>query len=101
MKTVAMLTLLAAIHAVESDKGLNTKCGGNEYQITHACVDDVNRICRKHRFYIRLEYKDVLDPVKSRVIALTYMSHSGDRNRTRTGTEPTAKVYALIFHLGC
>lgn len=29
MKTVAMLTLLAAIHAVESDKGRNPRCGGN------------------------------------------------------------------------
>ena len=29
MKTVAMLTLLAAIYAVESDKGRNQRCGGN------------------------------------------------------------------------
>ena len=100
MKTVAMLTLLAAIHAVESDKGGNPKCGGNEYQITHACVDDVNLICRQHRFYHRFVYKDVLDPVKSRGIALIYMSHYGEKYRKRTGKEPTAKVYALIFRLG-
>ena len=100
MKTVAMLTLLAAIHAVESDKGRNPRCGGNEYQITRTCVDDVNRICGMHNFYHRFRYEDVLDPVKSRGIALIYMSHYGEKYRKRTGNDPTAKVYALLFHLG-
>lgn len=100
MKTVAILTLLTAIHAVESDGGRDPRCGGNEYQITKRCVDDVNRICEKHDFYHRFGYGDVLDPVKSRGIAIIYMSHYGEKYRKRTGKEPTAKVYALIFHLG-
>ena len=62
MKTVAILTLLTAIHAVESDGGRDPRCGGNEYQITKRCVDDVNRICEQHDFYHRFGYEDVLVP---------------------------------------
>ena len=100
MKTVAILTLLSALHAVESDSGTDPKCGGNEYQITRRCVDDVNRICTRHKFYHRFKYADVKDPVKSRGIALIYLCHYGNVYRRETGNEPTAEVYARIWNGG-
>lgn len=100
MKTISLLTLLAALHAVESRNGTDPKCGGNEYQITRRCVDDVNRICKAARFYHTFRYADVKDPVKSRGIAIIYLNHYGNLYREQTGIEPTAKTYALIFHLG-
>lgn len=100
MKTVTMLTLLAALHAVESGSGTDPKCGGNEYQITRRCVDDVNRILKIRGADWQYCHKDVYDPVKSRGIAIIHMSHYGELYRRRTGREPTARTYALIFHLG-
>ena len=100
MKTISLLTLLTALHAVKSDSGRDPNCGGNEYQITRRCVDDVNRICAKHDFYYTFKYDDVYDPEKSRAIAIIYMNHYGNLYRKRTGKVPTAKIYAFIFHLG-
>ena len=97
MKTVALLTLLSAIHMVESEGGKTSK---NELQITDICIRDVNRIVRDAGGDWQYKTSDKYDLVKSRGIALIYLCHYGNVYKRKTGKEPTAEVYARIYNGG-
>ena len=94
---IPMMTLLAALHWVESECGRTSR---NELQITRTCLNDVNRIVRVAGGDWQYKTDDRFDLVKSRGIAVIYLCHYGMRWKQTTGQEPTPRIYSLLWRLG-
>lgn len=94
---IPMMTLLAALHWVESECGRTSR---NELQITRTCLNDVNRIIKQSGCDLQCKMEDRYDLEKSRVIATIYLCHYGIRWKNMTGQEPTPRIYALMWRLG-
>lgn len=98
--TTALLTLLLAIHGVESTYGKDPKCRGNEYQITRAFVDECNRIAKLNRSPLRFTYADRCNRLRSQEMTMVYLSFYGEVYTRHFGNKPDVSFYALVYHLG-
>lgn len=98
MNAVALISLVASLHAVESDCGLTSK---NEFQIVNRkVVADVNRALELAGEKYRFRWEDRFDYAKSKSMAIIYLTYWGEKYRLRYGKEPTAEVYARMWNGG-
>lgn len=99
--TKLILTLLCAIHGVESSYSRNQRMGDDgPLQITSVCLKDVNRICRKNGCKIRFKPEDRKDLGKSREIALVYLSYWGPLCAEKYGKPMDEELLARLWHRG-
>lgn len=92
---IPLTALYCAIAHVESNGGLDPKCGGNVYQITRDYLEDVNRFSP----YI---YPDAVrfDRVASERMMYDYWYFYGMKYITETGKPVTAEILAKIHRVG-
>jgi len=80
-----ILTLLIAIHAVESSNGLTAK---NQLQIRDICVQDVNRI-----YGTQYTMHDAYCLQTSKEIAVLYLSYWGLKAKNDPDYETLARIW--------
>lgn len=91
-----ILSILIALRSVESSGGLDRRAGGNDYQITKVCVDDVNRV-----YGTRYRWPDCTRVRESAEdIVFLYLSYYGMLHFRRTGRIPSRYDFARIYHEG-
>jgi len=80
-----ILTLLIALHAVESSNGLTAR---NQLQIRDICIQDVNRI-----YGTRYTMYDAYNLKKSKEIAILYLSYWGPKVKKKPDYEILSRIW--------